>query len=93
MHLFGAAGSRFVADYLEQVAAMIDLHAQAQLDLAQVFVERAAQVGQAGVVVGVEREVALVDLGHKRARVARGACKNHRAGRADRLWLRLHSIK
>ena len=55
-----ARGGGLFADHLEDVAAVVDLHAQAQLDLAQVFVERPAQVGEAGVVFRVEGEVALV---------------------------------
>src|SRR5690348_9496577 len=44
---------------------MVDLHAQAQLDLAQVLVERSAQAGEAGVVFRVEGEVAFVEAwGH-----------------------------
>ncbi len=41
------------------VAAVGNLHAQAQLDLAQVRVERAGQVGQAFAVGGVQGEIAL----------------------------------
>jgi hypothetical protein len=40
---------------------VVDLHAEAQFDLTQVFVERPAQVGEAGVVLGVEGEVALIE--------------------------------
>ena len=49
----------FGAAHAEHVAAIGDLHAEAQFDLAQMFVERAAQIGQAFAVVGFEREIAL----------------------------------
>ncbi len=64
-HLLGRAGCAVLANHLEQVAAMVDLYAQAQLDLAQVLIERAAQVGEPGVVFRLEGEVALVEaVGH-----------------------------
>ncbi len=66
-HLFGGARRIVLADHLEQVAAMVDLHAQAQFDLAQVFVERATEIRQPGVVFRVEGEVALIEaVGHRK---------------------------
>ena len=47
----------------EAVAAIADFHPQPQLDLAQVRVERAAEVGQPPVVVGLQDQVnALLGL-------------------------------
>ena len=45
--LLGLADGGVRADDAEHVAAVGDLHAQAQFDHAQVAVERAAEVGQA----------------------------------------------
>jgi hypothetical protein len=58
-HALGRAGRRIVARNPEHVTAVGDLHAQAQLDLAQVLVEGAAEVGQAFVVLGFEDEIAI----------------------------------
>ncbi len=63
-HLFARLGRPFVADDAEQVAAMVDLDAEAQLDLADVLVERAAEIGEAVVILGVEGEIALGQLAH-----------------------------
>jgi hypothetical protein len=43
---------------------MVDLDAEAQFDLADVFVERATEIGEAGVVLGIEGEIALGKLAH-----------------------------
>jgi hypothetical protein len=56
---FGARGRGRRAGDAEDVAAIGDLHAQAQFDLPQVRVEGPGQVGQAFGVVGFEGEVAL----------------------------------
>ena len=61
---FGARDRGIGAGDAEDVAAIGDLHAQAQFDLAQVRVEGAGQVGQAFGVVGFEGEVALRGFVH-----------------------------
>ena len=58
LHFGGGAGD------LEDVAAVGDLHAQAQFDLAQVCVKRATEVGQAFDVFGFQQEFAFVLGGH-----------------------------
>ena len=49
-----------IAKHAEHIAAIGDLHAEAQLDLAQMLVEGPDQVGQALAVVGFKREVVVV---------------------------------
>ena len=59
-HALGRAHGMLGAGYAEHVAAVGDLDAEAQLDLAQVLVERAVEIGQAFAVGGFEREIAMV---------------------------------
>ena len=71
-HLFGGAAEVRFADHPAQVAAVVYFNTQAQFHLAQVFVERPAQVGEAGVVLGIEGEVVLLQVAcHKCVRVTR----------------------
>ena len=61
----GAVHRVFAAADPEHVAAVGDFHAQAQLDLAQVAVERPGQVGQALAVGRFQGEVVVDDrVGH-----------------------------
>ena len=55
----------------EHVAAIGDLDAEAQFDLAQVFVERPREVGEARAVGGIEGEVVVGEVRHRPASVAR----------------------
>ena len=52
--LLHAAG---LADYAELVAAAVDLHTEALLQLPQVIIELPAQLGQAFVVRGFQRDI------------------------------------
>ena len=81
-HLLGGPGRSVFADHLENAAAVVDLHAEPQFDLPQVLVERPAQIGEAGIVFGIEGEVALVEFVHRRARVARRWWKSHKGASA-----------
>src|SRR6188768_3214891 len=49
------------------VAAIGDLDAEAQFDLAQVFVERTAQIGQTFAVIRIERDFAVGQGSHAEA--------------------------
>ena len=51
-----------IADDTEAVAAVVDLHSQPDFDLAQIFVEGPAQIGQSLVVGGFEDEIAGIGL-------------------------------
>ena len=62
-HALGRAHGMIGAGHAEHVAAIGDLDAEAQLDLAQMLVERAVEIGEPFVVVGFEREIAVVGGG------------------------------
>src|SRR5690606_2133145 len=65
--------------HTEQVAAVGDLHPQAQLDLAQVLVEGPAQVGQPLDLFRLQHEVALRALATHAACTCSAACTRPRS--------------
>ena len=72
----------------EHVAAIGDLDAEAQFDLAQVLVERSGEVGETRAVGGIQREVVMGEAGHRRARLARASPSRQRRRESGRPWCR-----
>ena len=80
-HALGQAHRRRAAVQAEQVAAIGDLDAEAQFNLAQMLVERSGEVGQPLAVVRLEREIAVGEGGSHGGSVTRRA-------RPDQSWAR-----
>jgi hypothetical protein len=78
-HAFGGAHRVPRAGDAEDVAAVGDLDAEAQLDLAQVLVERAGEVGKPTTVGRFEREIVVGEVRHRRRRLARSGRGRHRS--------------
>jgi hypothetical protein len=60
-----SAAASAIADNPEHAAAVGNLDAQAQFDLAQMCIQWAGEIGQSRHIIGLKGEVALGQVGHR----------------------------